>query len=76
MINLNEAGDYNSISTYNLKNTHPLIIIDGQESTENKMKKLPVNNIRTITILKDEAAVKKYGEQGNNGVIEVITNKN
>ncbi|MEH6514091.1 MAG: hypothetical protein V7734_13435, partial [Maribacter arcticus] len=76
IINLNEAGDYNSISTYNLKNTHPLIIIDGQESTENKMKKLPVNNIRTITILKDEAAVKKYGEQGNNGVIEVITNKN
>jgi hypothetical protein len=40
------------------------------------MKKLPANNIKTITILKDEAAVKKYGEQGNNGVIEVITNKN
>ncbi|MEH6760041.1 TonB-dependent receptor plug domain-containing protein [Maribacter arcticus] len=75
-MNLNEAGDYNSISTYNFKNTHPLIIIDGQESIENKMKKLPANNIKTITILKDEAAVKKYGEQGNNGVIEVITNKN
>ena len=32
-------------------------------------------NIESVTVLKDKAAIKKYGEQAKNGVVEVITKK-
>ena len=37
------------------------------------MKQLDVSTVSNITVLKDEAAVAKYGEKGRKGVIEVTT---
>jgi len=54
----------------------PLFIIDGKESSEEKMKKLEPSDIKTMNVVKGEKAKEKYGEKGVNGVIEITTKKN
>lgn len=55
----------------------PLIIIDGvEQSAGYDLKKLSTDNIERIDVLKDEAAFKKVGEKGVNGVILITTKKN
>ena len=54
----------------------PLFIIDGKESSKKEVKKLNSKNIATIDVSKGEAARKKYGKKGENGVVEIITKKN
>lgn len=54
---------------------NPLYIIDGKESTAKKLEKLDPDKIKTINVLKDDAASKKYGDKGKNGVIEISTKK-
>lgn len=54
----------------------PLIIIDGVEQIkDDAIDKLNPNIIESISVLKDESAVKLYGERGKDGVI-LITTKN
>ena len=53
----------------------PLVIIDGIESTTKKMRTLDPNKISEINILKDQVAIKAYGDKGKNGVIIVKTKK-
>lgn len=50
------------------------IIIDGKESSRDELNKIQPNNIESITILK-EGAIKKYGEKGRYGSVEIITKK-
>jgi TonB-dependent SusC/RagA subfamily outer membrane receptor len=53
----------------------PLTIIDGQEITSKALlSAINPHSIESISILKDEAATKIYGEKGVNGVI-IITLK-
>ena len=51
----------------------PLYIVDGKE-TDNIESIFP-ENIQSITILKDQSAIKLYGEKAQNGVV-IITTKN
>lgn len=53
-----------------------LYIIDGKEMVSGSMNDVDPNTIKSINVLKGENAVKKYGEKGKNGVIEIITKKN
>jgi hypothetical protein len=55
----------------------PLIIIDGkrQESIF-KIEDLPTEQIKEIYVLKGKLADDKYGLDGKNGVIEIITKEN
>ncbi len=53
----------------------PLIIIDGKESTNEEMKVLDANKIKEVSVLKDDAATKTYGEKGKNGVIIITLKK-
>jgi len=48
-----------------------LIIIDGKEATREEAAKLQqeTENIKFISVLKDETAVEKYGEKGKDGVM-------
>jgi TonB-linked SusC/RagA family outer membrane protein len=71
-------------------NNQPLIVIDGvarnpvpqgfnlgsanQEDISNLVN-IPVNDIKSITILKDAAATAVYGSQGADGVLVIETNK-
>lgn len=52
-----------------------LYIIDGKEMESGSMKDIDPNTIKSINVLKGENALKKYGEKGKNGVIEIITKK-
>jgi beta-lactamase regulating signal transducer with metallopeptidase domain len=52
-----------------------LIVVDGVV-TENGLKKTDPNSILSVNILKDKAAIDKYGDKGKDGVIEITTKKN
>jgi len=55
----------------------PLFVIDGERLPNFTSKDLgdlvEPDNIKSITVLKDEKALKKYGEAGKNGVVEIET---
>jgi hypothetical protein len=53
-----------------------LYIIDGKEMESGSMKDIDPNTIKSINVLKGENAIKKYGDKGKNGVIEITTKKN
>ena len=53
--------------------TDPLYIVDGKEISKPERANISPNNIQSINVLKGESAVKKYGEKGKNGVVEIIT---
>ncbi|AUC77383.1 M56 family metallopeptidase [Olleya sp. Bg11-27] len=56
-------------------NRKPLVFIDSQKSNEQELSNLKPEDIKSMSVLKDEKAIKAYGEEGKNGVI-LITTKN
>ncbi len=52
-----------------------LYVIDGKEMESGSMKDVDPTSIKMINVLKGENAIKKYGEKGKNGVIEITTKK-
>ncbi|NML21583.1 SusC/RagA family TonB-linked outer membrane protein [Pseudoflavitalea sp. G-6-1-2] len=66
--NVNELKDDTRVGM----NT-PLIILDGFESTLQKLLDINQNEVETITILKDAAATAIYGSRGANGVVVIKT---
>jgi TonB family protein len=50
----------------------PLIVVDGVVK-DNDVNKIDPETIASITVLKDESAINKYGEKAKNGAIEVTT---
>ncbi|MBO3097298.1 M56 family metallopeptidase [Gelidibacter pelagius] len=57
-----------------LKNP-PLYILDGKEISEQEMQTVDPNTIKSLDVIKDNAATKKYGEKGKNGVILITSKK-
>jgi len=57
----------------------PLIVVNGKTMPGLKFaaleKIVPVNEIESITVLKDKSATDKYGDNGRNGVIEIQARK-
>ncbi len=51
----------------------PLFVIDGKVVVEKLTKDLDPNDIATVNVLKGEKAITKYGKDGENGVVEIIT---
>ena len=51
----------------------PLIILDGFESTLQRLVDLNENEVESITILKDASATAIYGSRGANGVVVIQT---
>ncbi len=49
----------------------PLFIIDGKESTQEEMKSINPEKIKEVSVLKDQAATKVYGDKGKNGVVVI-----
>lgn len=51
----------------------PLFILDGFETTVEKIQDMDMNRVESITILKDASAKAIYGSKGGNGVIVIET---
>ena len=47
----------------------PLVIVDGKEVPYENLKTIAPDDVESINMLKDQAAVKMYGEKGKDGVI-------
>jgi TonB-dependent SusC/RagA subfamily outer membrane receptor len=58
--------------------TEALIVIDGVAQTmpsQQALQSVKPEDIESINVLKGESATTRYGDQGKNGVIEIITKK-
>lgn len=60
------------VSTFGYR-THPLILIDGIESSVTQLARLQPDNIANFSILKDATATAVYGSRAANGVILIKT---
>jgi TonB-dependent SusC/RagA subfamily outer membrane receptor len=47
----------------------PLYIVDGKDAPADTLKTLNPDDIESITVLKDQSGIARYGEKGKNGVI-------
>ena len=54
----------------------PLVYIDGKLSDNDGLESTNPNSIKSVSVLKDKAAIEKYGEKGKNGVILITTKEN
>lgn len=81
----NLEGRISGLSTYNGKisirgtsslyaSTNPLLVVDGLP-VEGSIDDLNMNDIASVTVLKDAAATAIYGARASNGII-VVTTKN
>ena len=53
----------------------PLLVLNGNIITREELNNMNPKEIESITILKDQAAIKLYGKDGNNGVILIKDKK-
>ena len=51
----------------------PIYIIDGKEVDSFKANDLKTDEIKSMSVLKGDDAINRYGAKGKNGVIEIIT---
>jgi TonB-dependent SusC/RagA subfamily outer membrane receptor len=50
-----------------------LIFIDGKRISSGSLDQIDPNNIQSISVFKGENAIKRYGEAGRDGVIDIIS---
>ena len=50
----------------------PLYLVNGKEISAEERNKIDPSSIQSITVLKNEEAVRKYGNKGKDGVVEII----
>ena len=53
----------------------PMVILDGKEVSSEVLKSISPDNIESISVLKDNAATKVYGEKAKDGVLIITTKK-
>lgn len=63
------------VSSLNAAGNQPLILVDDIEYTYDQLAQINVNEIETITILKDASSTAIYGIKGANGVLLVTTKR-
>ncbi|MFT5646836.1 MAG: TonB-linked SusC/RagA family outer membrane protein [Aureispira sp.] len=56
-------------------NSDPLYVIDGFPSNSDNFRSINPNDIESLSVLKDAAAISQYGNRGSNGVIIINTKK-
>ncbi|WP_052467165.1 M56 family metallopeptidase [Psychroserpens damuponensis] len=72
--NLNSQDDEFIVTYSKDSKDEPLVIVDGVEGSNINFKKLDPNSFESMEIIKDNEALKLYGEKGKNGVIIIKTN--
>lgn len=78
MLNYDDASGDNGNAKVSLRYSStqekPLVIVDDKEY-KGSMESIDPATIKTITVLKDKAAVEIYGEKGKDGVVVIETKK-
>lgn len=65
-----------SVNSLKFGDTDALIVVNGVKQKKGSEIKLPLDQeIAEFNILKDKEAKKKYGKEGRDGVVEIITRK-
>ena len=74
---LQEAKQNPAIILLNTKpnGEEPMLIVDGKTVTREDIQALPPESVANIVVMKEEAAIKSYGENAKNGVIIITTKK-
>lgn len=77
-IQLNLAAENNSESekkgSLELRGpSSPIYILDGKEIDKLTLDKMDKDRIQSITVLKDQTAITKYGDKGKKGVVEITS---
>ena len=72
-IKLRGETSFNIQGDYEGNQNQPLFILDGFETTLEKIYDLDMNRIQSVTILKDAAAKAIYGSKAGNGVVVIQT---
>jgi TonB-dependent SusC/RagA subfamily outer membrane receptor len=54
-----------------VKDGNPLYVVDGKRSDKEGAGKIAPGDIESVNVLKDDAAISKYGKDGANGVVEI-----
>jgi TonB-dependent SusC/RagA subfamily outer membrane receptor len=57
------------------KNSPALIFVDGEKMTQKEMDAISPDQIKSVEILKGDAAIKAYGAEAKDGVIKITTKK-
>jgi TonB-dependent SusC/RagA subfamily outer membrane receptor len=56
--------------------THKILfIVDGEEVSPDYINQLSPKRIESVSVFKDESAIRFYGERGKDGVVIITTNK-
>ncbi len=50
----------------------PVYFVEGVKVSEQEMKAIPLDNVKSINVMKGESAIKKYSNEGKNGVVEIF----
>lgn len=58
-------------SKEDIESTQPLILLDNKKISEEKMKKINSDKVKSIKVLSGEGAIKLYGNKGKYGVIVI-----
>lgn len=53
----------------------PLLVVDGEEFSVSSLDKLSPDMFESISVLKEEDAINRFGEKGKNGVLLITTKK-
>ena len=72
-----DASDYfiRGVSSLNPDGNRPLIVVDDIQYTYEQLSQINVNEIESISILKDASTTAIYGIKGANGVLVVTTRR-
>lgn len=72
-----DASDFfiRGVSSLNADGNKPLIIVDDVEYSYDQLQQINVNEIESISILKDASTTAIYGIKGANGVLVVATRR-
>lgn len=72
-----DASDFfiRGVSSLNPDGNRPLIIVDDMEYTYEQLSQINVNEIESVSILKDASTTAIYGIKGANGVLVVTTRR-
>lgn len=72
-VQLRGQTSFNIQGDYDGNQNQPLFILDGFETTLEKINDLDMNRIQSVTLLKDAAAKAIYGSKAGNGVVVIQT---